>query len=119
MPSALSTLVVIGLAQLFTFTALRLRYGNDCSGSYQPRDMTEHVPGRSLVVHENEPLSSNAVADALLMLAVAKHVKGGDIRRHIELAQVAKEEMASGIESGTMEAEARDAFIKILKAKRA
>jgi hypothetical protein len=70
-------------------------------------------------VPENEPLTSNAVADALLMLAVAKHVKGGDIRRHIELAQVAKEEMASGIECGAMEESAREEFIKILKNRKA
>lgn len=74
---------------------------------------------RASAVPENEPLTSNAVADALLMLAVAKHVKGGDIRRHIELAQVAKEEMASGIECGAMEEAAREEFIKILKNRKA
>lgn len=68
---------------------------------------------------EGEPLHTNAVADALLMLAVAKHVKGGDIRRHIELAQVAKEELASGIECGAMDTAAREQFVKILKNKSA
>lgn len=105
------------LAELLILELLKLKYGNDCSGNYQRRELTVLVLDRSKVV--NEPLESNAVADALLMLAVAKHVKGGDFRRHIELAQVAKEELASGIECGAMEESARDAFIKILKAKRA
>lgn len=119
MPLPFSVLVAVALAELFILTALRLKYGKSCSRTYRPRNTMNRVPDRSKVMPENEPLSSNAVADALLMLAVAKHVKSGDIRRHIELAQVAKEEMASGIECGAMEEGARDAFIKILKAKRA
>src|SRR4051812_10650049 len=117
MPWPSFVLAVVAAAELSILALLRLKYGNDCSGNYQRRQQIILVRGG--VVHESEPLSSNAVADALLMLAVAKHVKGGDIRRHIELAQVAKEEMASGIECGAMEDSAREQFIKMLKNKRA
>lgn len=112
MPLTFSSLAVVVLVELSILTLLWLRFERGCLGGYQPRATIQPVP-------ENEPLESNAVADALLMLAVAKHVKSGDIRRHIELAQVAKEEMASGIECGAMEQAARDEFIKILKNKKA
>jgi hypothetical protein len=64
----------------------------------------------------DEPITGNAVADAMLMLAVEKWAK--DFRHHIELAQVAKQELASGWESGAMEEDARQAFIACIKAKK-
>lgn len=68
-------------------------------------------------VPEPESITGNAVADAMLMLAVEKHVQPGEFRRHIELAQVAKEEMATGHCEG-MEAAAREAFIDAIKGKK-
>lgn len=60
---------------------------------------------------------SSEVADALIMLAMEKHAAAGDFRRHIELAQIAKQELANGWDKLIVDDASRQAFLECMKPK--
>lgn len=78
-------LVAVALAELFTFLALRLKYGNDCSGSYQRR--AEILPAPELL----EAVMSESRGDRALSIALAALTFRGEVMDIERLLSVADE----------------------------
>lgn len=84
MPSAWSVLAAIASVELFSLIALRLKYGNGCSASYQSRAKTLPAPELLEAVMSDDARGNRALSIALAAMSFRGEVM--DIERLLSLA---------------------------------